>query len=75
MHIKNKNNLTVNVYPNPVVEYFSVELNSDKFEKLVFELFDAAGRRVSVRKLVQTLSRPLLIPFPGKTLLREFTLT
>jgi hypothetical protein len=51
VYITKNDNIDVSVYPNPVVDRFSVEFNSPKGGQIVFVLFDAAGQQVMYKEI------------------------
>ena len=45
----NQDGTLITVYPNPAIDYLTVEISSDKYDRFDIELFDLPGQEIFVR--------------------------
>jgi hypothetical protein len=51
VYIKKGSHPDITIYPNPVAEQFTIDFSSVNVEKVLFELYDATGRRVIMHEI------------------------
>lgn len=64
-------NTSINIYPNPVTNYLTLEINDFEFSSLIFQLYDIYGRLLQIQKITDKKSTVSLQDLPVATYFAE----